>query len=554
MSNFNEAARTLKNKISEIGGKDYSYSVSWLTSPKQYSNYTDNALQAVWNIADILQKATVASNIFSSYTVLLRYYSNLSNCFDYLEEGTGILQIIDIKTYHLGMALQRLFNVLINDQKIKKLIPTNQLIKLEEIYIKLGPRIIQFQQHSKARLIKYKAHLELDIYFHKSMPNPDFIAIDNERYEYNISFSTADDDHLRALEHKDYFINLIALLKKHEDELRQHESKLEEALNHFISNKHPLPKREEEVFYEEFSSARESTVLLIKDKHQKAKDERSQINILLTKAIAKHQSICELLAKIIIARENEIEQTPITPISPLPEVREDIHIPTPSPKIESSLPKIIPRNPKSKKIKQNDIRHPHLSPPISQSLTSIIQAQYTMKKTGEVKSNKTCRKITRTGLRCNFMPPPSSQTINIQTLDTIKTTFFGSDPINICGIFGDYLKERAETYWIRDLIEQLGYLLFGLFNYKTEYLLRLEYILKLKEEMRSYQTNIINFDALNDSITKGILIFRPRSLLTPEYQKSLHCKLFEFKYKLSIMHPKSSLNNETLFHDNNLKK
>jgi len=562
MSNLNAAALALKTKISEIGEKEYFYSFSWLTSPMQPHNYTDNALQAVWNIADILHRATIDNNILSFIVVLGYNKSSLSRCFDYLEEETGTLKIRDIKTYLLGIAMQHLFHVLINDHKIKKLIPSKEFKNLEEIYTNLRQRVTEFQQHSMARFVEYKKHLELDLHLYKSPPNPDFIIVDTEQYEYNISFSTAEDDHIRTLEDKDKFINLIALLKKHEDELRQHESKLEEALNHFISNKHPLPKREEEVFYEEFSSARESTVLLIKDKHQKAKDERSQINILLNKAIAEHQSICDLLAKIIIARENEIDQTPITPISPispLSPIQEDIHLPTPSPTRDSAQTKIILKSPILKKIESTDNRRHHISPSISRPLAAIVQAQDTLKKTsgnidskktGEVKKNKTRRKIMTSGFRCNFMPPPKIST-NIQTLETLKTTFFGNDPINIRGIFGDYLKERAETYWLGDLIEQFGCLLFGLFNYKTESLLRFEYILKLKEDLRSYQSNNNNYEALNDSITNGILIFHPRSLLRPEYQKSLHCKLFEFKHKLSIIHHKARSDNETLFQDIN---
>ncbi len=543
MSNFNDAARALKAQISAIGGKDYSYSVSWLTSPAQHPNYTDNALQAVWNIADILQKATTASNIISSLAVLAYYKSTLSSCFDYLEKGTGVLRIIDIKTYHLGRDLHHLFHVLVNDHKIKKLIPTKELKKLEEIYTSLGQRVLEFKQHSKTRLTRYKAHLELDLHFHRSLPSPDFINADTKTYDYNISLSTAVDHHLRALEDKDTYINLIALLEKYEDELTQHERRLEEALDHFISNKHPLPRHEDEVFYEEFSSAREATFLSIKEKHQRAKDERLQINTLLAKAIAEHQTISHLLARLIVATENEIEQIPTTPISPLPQAKKDIPAPLHLPLQETVAPKTVRKPQVSEKIKKTPIRLKP-TPPAPPKLTAVnIQAPVTIKTTTisteskkipKVKKQKVRKNTIRTSLRCSFLPPPP--TTNIQTLDRVKTEFFGNEPMKISGVFGDYLKERAKTFWLSDLILQFGSLLFGLFNYKTESQQRNEYILNLQANLISYQSNNINYESLSDSITKGILNFHPRSLLRPEYQKSLQCKLFEFKHQLEAIH------------------
>ena len=118
---------------------DPSRYVSPINSP-----YSDNVLQAVWNIADLARNIVDAEG---SYWSLLLNGPFLKTCFKYLGEKTYVPQIIDNKTYRAGLALREFLSVALNDQDASKL--------LEPVTYRLLP----MQQVLNDRIDRYEAHL-----------------------------------------------------------------------------------------------------------------------------------------------------------------------------------------------------------------------------------------------------------------------------------------------------------------------------------------------------------------------------------------------------------
>ncbi len=139
-----------------------------------------------------------------------------------------------------------------------------------------------------------------------------------------------------------------------------------------------------------------------------------------------------------------------------------------------------------------------------------------------------------------------SQPLDIEPKTQLCATFFGTGQ-NIEGIFGEYLNERASTFWFQDLCSQFASLMLGCFGYKTEAKARKDYITKLQNYVVDYQDGIKTYDDLQAFIDDGLLDFSPRatekSSCNPDYnKKSLHAKLSEFKMGLEATH--NRLNNE----------
>jgi hypothetical protein len=95
------------------------------------------------------------------------------------------------------------------------------------------------------------------------------------------------------------------------------------------------------------------------------------------------------------------------------------------------------------------------------------------------------------------------------------------------GIFSDYLKERAQTFWFKDFLREFAALALGCFGYKTDSQERKEYIDELKTKFNQYQKNDdTNDDELIKFIDKGQKKFAPRCKPGQEgYNNSLHGKL-----------------------------
>ncbi|MBA2711766.1 MAG: hypothetical protein H0U57_14400 [Tatlockia sp.] len=84
------------------------------------TSYSNNVLQAIWNIADIV--ASVKS--FTSVAGLIANPKSLTQNFEYLD-SSWVPKIINEKTYKAGNALLNFLNVVLNDKEIFEEFPLN---------------------------------------------------------------------------------------------------------------------------------------------------------------------------------------------------------------------------------------------------------------------------------------------------------------------------------------------------------------------------------------------------------------------------------------------
>lgn len=112
---------------------------------------------------------------------------------------------------------------------------------------------------------------------------------------------------------------------------------------------------------------------------------------------------------------------------------------------------------------------------------------------------------------------------------TLSIRFFGTTQEEIGGVFGEYIKERANTYWFRDLFSQFTALIFGCCAYQTEAAARVEFITNLKGMVKNYPSDQVTYSDLETFIDGGLKTFSPRAKSGNDYQKSLHYKLSTYK-------------------------
>lgn len=106
-------------------------------------------------------------------------------------------------------------------------------------------------------------------------------------------------------------------------------------------------------------------------------------------------------------------------------------------------------------------------------------------------------------------------------------------------VFGNYLYERAHTFWFRDFLSSVAALTLGIFGYKTESACREEYIHELQTVFVAYQNAEsseeldANFEILLAKINSGMKQFRPRAI---DSDASLQSKLAKFELEVRVMH------------------
>lgn len=122
-------------------------------------------------------------------------------------------------------------------------------------------------------------------------------------------------------------------------------------------------------------------------------------------------------------------------------------------------------------------------------------------------------------------------------ISQISVNFFGESPdIALGGIFGDYLKERAKTFFLRDFCSKVMAFFLGVFGYETEAEKRQIYISSLKTAVDNYQASPEAAESLSQLVEKGLSSFKPRAADTtdePENTFSLRHQLKAFKDALT---------------------
>ena len=128
----------------------------------------------------------------------------------------------------------------------------------------------------------------------------------------------------------------------------------------------------------------------------------------------------------------------------------------------------------------------------------------------------------------------------------LKTKFFNSDDQTVGGLFGEYLQERAETFWFLDWCSHIAAVIFCCFSYQSELSARTDYLSDLQDVVLAYQQDSESYAEVESSIAHGLERFTPRSLYDPEYQKSLHAKLSAFQAELHVIHEQMPVNDTAL--------
>ncbi|WP_043873989.1 hypothetical protein [Legionella massiliensis] len=112
------------------------------------SSYSDNVVQAIWNIADI---ASWATNKIMALAII-KDKRELELNFDYLDEESWVPKIIDDTTYQAGKALIKFLNTLTTDENALDVLPTQDIknkvtAKLQSMRVVLETRIDLYELH-----------------------------------------------------------------------------------------------------------------------------------------------------------------------------------------------------------------------------------------------------------------------------------------------------------------------------------------------------------------------------------------------------------------------
>lgn len=116
---------------------------------------------------------------------------------------------------------------------------------------------------------------------------------------------------------------------------------------------------------------------------------------------------------------------------------------------------------------------------------------------------------------------------------SLEEEFFGKATPPMGGLFGQYLEERAKTYWFKDAVSSFAALVFQCFNYKTDAQERQEYLQDLRDIFKAYKENPAPdlYEALVDKIDEGER-FKPRSKEKNTHEKTLQSHLSKFKQEV----------------------
>ncbi|KTC86345.1 hypothetical protein [Legionella brunensis] len=124
----------------------------------------------------------------------------------------------------------------------------------------------------------------------------------------------------------------------------------------------------------------------------------------------------------------------------------------------------------------------------------------------------------------------------------LEKEYFGeqaSDETSLGGFFGEYLQERAQTFWFRDLMSSVAAFALGCFGYKTEAQERQEYLQDLKDTFEAYKEDPENYDQLMIKIDEGER-FKPRSKEKAHFEHTLQSHLAKFKEEVGKIHEQNT--------------
>lgn len=123
-----------------------------------------------------------------------------------------------------------------------------------------------------------------------------------------------------------------------------------------------------------------------------------------------------------------------------------------------------------------------------------------------------------------------------QSMDELLIEYFGEQyPID--GVFGDYLEERKEIFWFKDLLSEMVALTLQCFGYKTDSQSREDYLNLLHKKLIAFKDNKdcgTDVQDISQCIHQGLIQFKPRAIEgNRQYENSLHSKLKQLQSSLN---------------------
>lgn len=309
MSKFTDAIVELKTKIKAIAGRDdfAAPNSAFLTDPTRYPSYSDNALQAIWNIVSTLEEATDPRK---GQTHLLNQQTHLTNWFNYLEAPRGeipggTLQIIDQKTYDLGKALHSFLSIVVTNEEAQKLLtPQGAIAKaaaralgfgdgienLKQINARLVPRLVAYEKEEE-EFARYKDKLAAALASFPSISIPDLITIDSEgNISYTIALSELADEASRLTADYESYGPIISQLTDYNMALAANEAALLDLTEGFMT-RYPVPFTSEK-----FKKAQLEALSQTLKKYQDARALHLKVETLLQKAKKEQLAIKQKLS------------------------------------------------------------------------------------------------------------------------------------------------------------------------------------------------------------------------------------------------------------------
>ncbi|MCX7117314.1 MAG: hypothetical protein NTW94_05325 [Legionellales bacterium] len=535
MIQFTHAAVTLKIDIQAIhGGHRFHSNDEWLAHPETYPSYSANISQAIWNIADKLEEAS-KKNYFASQLFLGKQYFALSRWFDYLEPGTGTPRIEDELAFHIGLAFQKFLVVILENPAAKKMLGVIGSSRIKDIYHLLNRRLTDFQEHLRTHVqVSTQAESVTEDPIRDPMPNPP-----DESEPITVLLIDASNSHELDLESS---ADVIQQEPQVMDLPSFRVLDTSESTMVMVDVSPALTPIEERAFDKPTE---------VKDAHLHHPDVHPEACFEMV------MEVCELMTEPSASREPYLmsEGSHVSQ----KDIRSAAYSKSEPPFVVPAKDKILPimRAHSEARVEHCLPRKDMVCPiaPRDAAPTLIMhQAQVSepaLKKRSDPQPDK--QYLCHLQTVENKAPPILKLSLPVHVLSRKTQTrndfFYPSHPLSqlglkyfdlnqslIGGVFGNYLRERAMTFWFRDLCSQWAALVFSYVGYRPEALARTEYLQKLRNTFVHYQKHALMYSDLEQVIEEGLVSFNPRQRTGVAYTKSLHATLIGFREELKMTH------------------
>ncbi|MBA2651735.1 MAG: hypothetical protein H0U73_05665, partial [Tatlockia sp.] len=217
-----------------------------LISPTESTTYSDNVLQAMWNIADLILAGKgslvgIDAWILSSVSALLKN-------FNYLDQDlNAVPKIVDEKTYKSAMALLKFTKEVDKESLsiVSDLISNEILSKFEDMIPLLEKRIAVYEAHTSEQVDKSKTYIRRKEALINQMDEAYTSLIGKQPYELLTKISKG----IKLLKSKELLIEHLQEMKKSVNGLQASLEKFKALSTELIIKNEDLPDRLEGSYF-----------------------------------------------------------------------------------------------------------------------------------------------------------------------------------------------------------------------------------------------------------------------------------------------------------------